>query len=76
MNIAILLCTKNGSSYIKEQLISIAKQEFSEIDLYISDNNSNDGTREKIDAFMKENKNINIFFNEGRDLHFAKNFVY
>ena len=76
MNIAILLCTKNGSSYIKEQLVSIAKQEFSEIDLYISDNNSNDGTREKIHAFIKENKNMNIFFNEGKDLHFAKNFVY
>tara|TARA_B100001093_G_scaffold340762_1_gene325565 strand:+ start:5343 stop:6269 length:927 start_codon:yes stop_codon:yes gene_type:complete len=75
VKIAVLLCTKNGARYIQEQLISIAEQNIGEIDLYISENKSSDDTSRIIEKFAKNNKNINIIFLNGMDLHFANNYV-
>ncbi len=76
MKIAVLLCTKNGARYIQKQLISIKEQNIGEIDLYISDNNSSDGTIKIVEDFAEVNKEINIIFLSGRDLHFANNYVF
>tara|TARA_B100001989_G_scaffold252967_1_gene237240 strand:+ start:4331 stop:5257 length:927 start_codon:yes stop_codon:yes gene_type:complete len=76
VKIAVLLCTKNGARYIQKQLISIKEQNIGEIDLYISDNNSSDGTIKIVEDFAEVNKEINIIFLSGRDLHFANNYVF
>lgn len=75
MKIAVLLCTKNGARYIQKQLVSIKEQNIGEIDLYISDNKSSDGTKKIVEDFAETNKNINIIFISGKDLHFANNYV-
>ena len=75
MEIAVLLCTKNGKQFLYDQLISIKKQNIPKIDLYVSDNKSTDGSLELVKKFSKENENINIFFIEGEDLHFANNYI-
>ena len=62
MEIAVLLCTKNGKQFLYDQLISIKKQNIPKIDLYVSDNKSTDGSLELVKKFSKENENINIFF--------------
>jgi glycosyltransferase involved in cell wall biosynthesis len=42
--VAILLCTHFGADYLQEQLDSICRQTYSEVSLWISDDNSEDAT--------------------------------
>jgi glycosyltransferase involved in cell wall biosynthesis len=42
--IAVLLATYNGAAHLEEQLQSLAGQDCGEIDLYVSDDGSEDGT--------------------------------
>ncbi len=78
-SIAVILCTKNGELFIDGQLKSIINQNHKNIDLYISDNSSNDKTVKKINNFIEKNKyndtGVNIFLLRGDDLHFANNFI-
>lgn len=74
-SLAIIMCSKNGASFINEQLYSIKNQTYQDFDLYISDNLSNDATKKIISSFMKENPHINIFLSDGDDKHFANNFI-
>lgn len=75
MNIAVLLCTKNGELFIHDQLCSIRDQDFGKIDLYILENKSSDSTLEKINEFSNKNKNINIHIRVGFDSHFANSYL-
>ena len=57
--IAILMATYDGEKWIDEQINSIFEQSDVEIDLFISDDQSNDNTVNLI----KKNKNVDkIFF--------------
>lgn len=42
--VAVLLCTYNGQDYLEQQIHTIAEQDFSNIDLYVSDDGSTDET--------------------------------
>jgi glycosyltransferase involved in cell wall biosynthesis len=75
VNIAVIICTKNGSEYIDEQLESIVSQVHTNMDIYISDNNSDDYTVEKINQFIKNNHSLNVTYLNGNDYHFANNFI-
>lgn len=44
--VTVLLCTYNGGKYLREQLDSIAKQDWPHIDLFVSDDGSTDDTLE------------------------------
>jgi|SaaInlLV_10m_DNA_1039704.scaffolds.fasta_scaffold10682_2 glycosyltransferase involved in cell wall biosynthesis len=74
-SLAIIMCTKNGELFIDEQLNSIKNQKYKNFDLYITDNSSSDETKDKINLFIRNNPNYNIFLSDGNDKHFANNFI-
>ena len=52
--VCVLLATYNGSKYLKEQVFSIHGQEGVVADIVASDDQSNDGTLEKLAAYAEE----------------------
>jgi glycosyltransferase involved in cell wall biosynthesis len=73
--IAIILCTKNGSKFIYDQLRSIQDQTYALYDIHIKDNHSNDNTLAKIKEFKTKNPNISITIHKGDKAHYANSFV-
>lgn len=73
--VAIILCVKNGEPFLADQLDSIKKQTFKDIDIYISYNSSSDNSHAEIKKFKRSNPNLKINISIGKDLHFAKNFL-
>lgn len=76
MKIAIILCTKNGAKFIREQLESLLKQSISDYDLYINDDCSTDSTFRIAKTFEKEwpSKNFyltNIHYGSASDNFFG-----
>lgn len=62
MKVAVILCTKNGSSFIDEQLDSLLNQTRKAFDLYISDDCSSDSTLSRIKKKLsRTNLNYKIF---------------
>jgi glycosyltransferase involved in cell wall biosynthesis len=70
------MCTKNGESYIKEQLDSIKNQTYKNIDLFISDDGSDDNTVSMVREFMSENMDFSITLLDGPRKGFGLNFFY
>ena len=52
--IDILLATYNGEKYLREQIDSILSQTYKNIRLIISDDCSNDATREFLEEYEKK----------------------
>lgn len=52
--VAICLATYNGARYIKEQIFSIIKQQYTNWMLFIRDDGSSDNTVEIVKAFIRE----------------------
>ncbi|MDN3537741.1 glycosyltransferase [Limosilactobacillus fermentum] len=50
-NIAILMATYNGESFIEDQLKSILKQSYKNWELFIHDDGSTDGTKDIIKMY-------------------------
>lgn len=73
--IAILLASFNGEKYISEQINSILKQKDVLIDIFISDDASNDGTLKIIQSYCNKYKNIKCI-NKDRVGGPGKNFYY
>lgn len=71
----ILMATYNGEKYIKEQIQSILNQTYKEFRLLISDDCSNDGTREILNEFAKKDNRIILFFQD-ENLGVVKNFEF
>jgi glycosyltransferase involved in cell wall biosynthesis len=59
-NVAILLTTFNGQSYLQEQLESIFNQTYSNYHLWISDDGSIDNTLQIIDFYKTKFNNLTI----------------
>ncbi len=59
--IAVVLATYNGEKYLREQLDSIQRQTYPEIEVYIHDDGSTDGTLEIINEYVK-NKQSKVKF--------------
>jgi len=70
--VSICLATYNGEKYLKEQLDSIVKQTYKNIELIAQDDCSNDATLEILESY-KEKLNITIYSNE-KNLGYLKNF--
>lgn len=71
--ISIAMTTFNGEKYLKEQIVSILEQSFSDFELIICDDCSTDGTRSILKEYEQEDNRIKLHFN-GANLGFKKNF--
>ena len=58
--VAVLLATFNGQKFISEQLESILSQKNVNLDIYISDDGSNDNTLHILKRFQEKSSNIKI----------------
>ena len=70
----ILLATYNGEKYIKEQIESILNQTYKNIQIIISDDCSQDGTREILEKYEKDER-VRVFYQE-KNLGYVKNFEF
>lgn len=61
--VAVIMCTYNGEAYIDEQIQSILKQTYSNITLYIQDDQSTDSTPRILEKYRNNNKVV-IFHSE------------
>nr|WP_265040166.1 glycosyltransferase family 2 protein [Pseudomonas sp. B21-053] len=73
--VAILMCTYNGGRFLTEQLESIQQQDYSDWDLYISDDGSTDSTLEIIKAFQARSGKERVVLLSGPGRGFARNFM-
>lgn len=74
-DVAILMCTYNGESFLREQLDSIGRQSFRNWTLYVSDDSSADSTRDILNEYQHcwGRSRLRIF--DGPCQGFAKNFI-
>jgi glycosyltransferase involved in cell wall biosynthesis len=75
LSVAILLCTYNGENFLKSQLDSLQLQTHKNFALYISDDHSNDRTKEIISSYQENNPIQLIQIFQGPGLGFSKNFM-
>ena len=74
MTCVILLATKNGEKFLKEQLDSIQSQDYKDWIIYASDDDSIDNTLDILLSYQKKwgKKKLNIY--KGPNQGYAKNF--
>lgn len=73
--IAILMCTYNGEKFIKEQIESLADQNYKNFKLFISDDGSSDNTIQIIEKYAKKYNFIEkIYYSNFKN--FTKNFQF
>ncbi len=58
--VSVAMATFNGEKYLREQLDSILNQSYPIYEVVISDDNSNDGTKEIIKAYIRMNGRIKL----------------
>lgn len=75
MKVAIILCVKNGEKFLKEQLVSLKNQSYKNFDLHIFYNDSRDNSLRIIKDFISSNENLTVSWYQGKDMHFANNFI-
>ncbi len=73
--IDVLLATYNGEKYLREQIDSILNQTYKNIHLIISDDNSQDMTREILKEYENKDKRITVYLQE-ENLGYVKNFEF
>lgn len=64
-HLAILLCTRNGSRFIEQQLQSLAAQSYVDWSLHVSDDGSTDDTLKRIQEFAAAHPQWRITFRDG-----------
>jgi glycosyltransferase involved in cell wall biosynthesis len=72
--VAVLMCTYNGEKYLKEQLDSIAEQSYENIEIWISDDGSQDATLDFIKSYHF-NGLLRLIERKIEKKHFANNFL-
>lgn len=72
--IAVLMATYNGEKYIREQIDSILNQKDVDLDLYIFDDVSKDGTVEILKEYSEKYKNVKYKVNE-KNKNYTYNFI-
>ena len=72
--IDVLMTTYNGEKYLKEQIESILKQTYKNINLIISDDCSTDNTRDILKEYQNV-KNIKIYY-QNKNLGYVANFEF
>lgn len=71
--VSIALCTYNGEKYLAQQLDSLLAQTYSNIEIVITDDASNDNTANLLKQYALQHSNIRFFSNE-KNLGYNKNF--
>lgn len=71
--VSIAMSTYNGGLFLKEQLDSILKQTYRNLEIIISDDSSTDNTIEIIKEYQNKDKRI-VFYQNKENLGFVKNF--
>jgi glycosyltransferase involved in cell wall biosynthesis len=76
LNLAILLCTYNGTKFLKPQLESFDNQSYKNWQLFVFDDCSNDDTKTIVNEYATKypTDKINFISNE-KQLGFVKNFL-
>ena len=64
MKVAVILSTYNGERFLREQLDSIINQTGVEVDLFVRDDGSADGTKDILTEYAQKNGNIHLDFAE------------
>lgn len=72
--VAVLMATYNGLQWISEQVTSILAQEEVNVTLYISDDSSNDGTREWLENLSRKTPCVQVLPGTNRFGSAGKNF--
>ncbi|MFV7464409.1 MULTISPECIES: glycosyltransferase family 2 protein [Pseudomonas putida group] len=75
VEVAILMCTYNGASFLREQLDSFAGQTFCNWALYVSDDASSDATRQILAEYQQRWGADRLQVFDGPCQGFAKNFI-
>ena len=73
-HVAILLCTKNGATFVAQQLHSLAAQTHKNWTLYVSDDASTDGTKEILQQFAAT-ASFPVILREGPQKGSSRNFL-
>jgi len=71
--VSIVMATYNGIHYIPKQLDSLLAQTYPKIEIIITDDASTDGTRDLLQAYAENHKNIHLLLNE-INIGYVKNF--
>lgn len=74
-HVAILMCTYNGASFLREQLDSFADQTYTHWTLYVSDDASTDGTRAILKEYQARWGEDRLKCFDGPCEGFGKNFI-
>ena len=69
--IDVLMTTYNGEKYLKEQIESILKQTYKNINLIISDDCSTDNTRDILKEYQDLDKRIKVAYHKKNE-HISK----
>ena len=72
-NINVILCCYQGESYIAEQLDSILAQTYPSVEIFVSDDSSNDKTQAIVESYCANFSNVTLH-NNTENLGFLKNF--
>lgn len=67
--VQILMSTYNGEEYLKEQIDSILRQSYPNIELLIRDDGSEDRTREILKQYEQENKHVKVIYGENKGVN-------
>ena len=72
--VIILLSTYNGQNYIEEQIESLLKQTYNNIEIFIRDDGSKDNTITILKKYEKKYNYINVEY--GNNIGFYKSFLW
>ena len=75
MKIDILMATYNGEKYLKEQIDSILNQTNQDFRLLISDDCSDDNTRQILNEYVEKDSRVVVFL-QAKNLGVVKNFEF
>jgi len=73
--VSVVMCTYNGSLYVREQLDSILNQDYPHLEVIVGDDASTDDTFAILQAYAASDKRIRIYRNEintGYNINFSK----
>lgn len=73
--VAILLCTYNGSRFLEEQLDSFEKQTHTNWKIYVSDDGSSDQTIQILEKYCSKFGNGRLIIKNGPKKGFSRNFL-
>ncbi|WP_243370856.1 glycosyltransferase [Geotalea sp. SG265] len=75
MRASVIICTYNRSEFLKQSILSILVQDFTEneFEIVVVDNNSTDCTKQVVDQFIESNANVKYVLEPRQGLSFARN---